>query len=229
MRLRVAERILKFTAEIRQLKELIPICVYCRKVRDEENYWQQVETYIQTETGSRFSHGACPDCCEQELAAFNASIGGRCAQRVVPLTSGEHRRHPLLQLQRPAGLLHKLRSLDVDAEARKCARRVAGTKDDGGVRQHSSQLLGDNARATARHHEIADDESDLWCDLREAQRFLAVASEQRLVTERGEVTLEQHAQRCIVVDDQDRGRSRVHPARQASPLVYWERPLRSSS
>lgn len=74
MRLRVAERILKFTAEIRQLKELIPICVYCRKVRDEENYWQQVETYIQTETGSRFSHGACPDCCEQELAAFNASM-----------------------------------------------------------------------------------------------------------------------------------------------------------
>ena len=74
MRLHVAARILKFTAEIRQLKELIPMCVYCRKVRDEENYWQQVETYIQTETGSRFSHGACPDCCEKELADFNAAM-----------------------------------------------------------------------------------------------------------------------------------------------------------
>ncbi len=72
MRLRVAERILKFTAEIRQLKELIPICVYCRKVRDEEDYWEQVETYIQKETGSRFSHGACPECTEKEIAAFNA-------------------------------------------------------------------------------------------------------------------------------------------------------------
>lgn len=72
MRLRVAERILKFTAEIRQLKELIPMCVYCRKVRDEEDYWDQVETYIQKETGSRFSHGACPECCEKELAAFTA-------------------------------------------------------------------------------------------------------------------------------------------------------------
>lgn len=74
MRLHVAARILKFTAEIRKLKELIPICVYCRKVRDEENYWQQVETYIQTETGSRFSHGACPDCCEKEMAEFTASM-----------------------------------------------------------------------------------------------------------------------------------------------------------
>ena len=67
MRLRVAERILKFTAEIRQLKEMIPICVYCRKVRDEDDYWEQVETYIQKETGSRFSHGACPECCEKEM------------------------------------------------------------------------------------------------------------------------------------------------------------------
>ena len=79
MRLRVAERILKFTAEIRQLKELIPMCVYCRKVRDEEDYWDQVETYIQKETGSRFSHGACPECCEKEMAAFNAGSAGGAA------------------------------------------------------------------------------------------------------------------------------------------------------
>ena len=72
MRLRVADRILRFTAEIRQLKELIPICVYCRKVRDEGDYWERVETYIQKETGSRFSHGACPDCCEREMALFEA-------------------------------------------------------------------------------------------------------------------------------------------------------------
>jgi CheY-like chemotaxis protein len=74
MRLHVAARILKFTAEIRQLKELIPICSYCRKVRDEEDYWQQVETYIQQETGSRFTHGACPDCCEKEMAALAFAI-----------------------------------------------------------------------------------------------------------------------------------------------------------
>jgi phosphoserine phosphatase RsbU/P len=67
MRLAVAERILKYTAEIRQLQEMIPICVYCRKVRDEHDYWDLVESYIQKETGSQFSHGACPQCYEKEL------------------------------------------------------------------------------------------------------------------------------------------------------------------
>jgi sigma-B regulation protein RsbU (phosphoserine phosphatase) len=72
MRLGVAERILKYTAEIKRLKELIPICVYCRRVHDEHDYWERVETYIQKETGSRFSHGACPECCEKELERFRA-------------------------------------------------------------------------------------------------------------------------------------------------------------
>jgi DNA-binding response OmpR family regulator len=67
MRLRVAERILQYTAEIRQLQEMIPICVYCRKVRDEHDYWDMVESYIQKETGSRFSHGACPECYGKEM------------------------------------------------------------------------------------------------------------------------------------------------------------------
>jgi sigma-B regulation protein RsbU (phosphoserine phosphatase) len=67
MRLAVAERILNYTAQIRQLQEMIPICVYCRKVRDENDYWEMVESYIQKETGSRFSHGACPECCEKEM------------------------------------------------------------------------------------------------------------------------------------------------------------------
>jgi DNA-binding response OmpR family regulator len=70
MRLTVAERILKYTAEIRHLQEMIPICVYCRKVRDEHDYWDLVESYIQKETGSRFSHGACPQCYEKEMERF---------------------------------------------------------------------------------------------------------------------------------------------------------------
>lgn len=67
MRLRVAERILRYTAEIRQLQEMIPICVYCRKVRDEHDYWDLVESYIQKETGSMFTHAACPECYEKEM------------------------------------------------------------------------------------------------------------------------------------------------------------------
>jgi phosphoserine phosphatase RsbU/P len=67
MRLRVAERIIEFTQQIRQLKELIPICMYCKKVRDDSNYWQAVESYIAHHTGSSFSHGICPECFEKHV------------------------------------------------------------------------------------------------------------------------------------------------------------------
>ena len=70
MRLRVAERILGFTTEIRQLQELIPICAYCRKIRNDGNYWQMVETYINEQTGSNFTHGICPACSEKLLASI---------------------------------------------------------------------------------------------------------------------------------------------------------------
>jgi PleD family two-component response regulator len=67
-RLRVAERILKYTTEIRQLKTLIPICMYCKKIRDDSDYWEQMENYIHEHTGSDFSHGICPECYEKYMA-----------------------------------------------------------------------------------------------------------------------------------------------------------------
>ncbi len=71
MRLRVAERILSFTTEIRQLKDMIPICSYCRKIRNDKNYWQMVETYIGEQTGSNFTHGICPECAHKLLKEFS--------------------------------------------------------------------------------------------------------------------------------------------------------------
>ena len=67
MRLRVAERILEFATQLRQLKELLPICMYCKKIRDDENYGHAVESYISTQTGSNFSHGICPECFEKHV------------------------------------------------------------------------------------------------------------------------------------------------------------------
>jgi DNA-binding response OmpR family regulator len=49
---------------IRQLKELLPICMYCKKIRNDDNYWLQVEEYIHVATGTDFSHSICPDCYE---------------------------------------------------------------------------------------------------------------------------------------------------------------------
>lgn len=62
MRLRVAERILRYATQVRQLEAFLPICGYCKKVRDDQNYWQQIEGYINARTGTDFSHSVCPDC-----------------------------------------------------------------------------------------------------------------------------------------------------------------------
>jgi DNA-binding response OmpR family regulator len=75
LRLRVAERILQFTSEINRLKDLIPICMYCKRVRDDQDYWHQVESYICQHTTSNFSHGICPECFEKQVKNFPATGG----------------------------------------------------------------------------------------------------------------------------------------------------------
>lgn len=67
MRLRVAERVLRYTTQVRQLEEMMPICSYCKKIRDDHNYWQQIEGYINERTGSEFSHSICPDCYQRVI------------------------------------------------------------------------------------------------------------------------------------------------------------------
>jgi PAS domain S-box-containing protein len=54
-------------AEVRTLRQILPICSYCRKIRDEENDWQTVEDYISQNTGSKFSHSICPACYEAKV------------------------------------------------------------------------------------------------------------------------------------------------------------------
>ena len=49
-------------AEVRQLQAILPICSYCRKVRDDQNYWLTVEDYVAHHTSSQFSHSICPTC-----------------------------------------------------------------------------------------------------------------------------------------------------------------------
>jgi sigma-B regulation protein RsbU (phosphoserine phosphatase) len=62
MRLRVAERILRYTTQLHRLEEMMPMCSYCKKIRDDRNYWQQIESYINERTGTEISHSVCPDC-----------------------------------------------------------------------------------------------------------------------------------------------------------------------
>lgn len=48
--------------KIKTLKGLVPICSYCKKIRDDKGYWSQVEEYIRDRTDADFTHGLCPDC-----------------------------------------------------------------------------------------------------------------------------------------------------------------------
>jgi DNA-binding response OmpR family regulator len=80
-RIQVGERVLKLQSDlaarveeleaalvhVQRLEGLIPICAYCKKVRDDQDYWQQVEIYIMRHSRAQFSHGICPDCYQQVL------------------------------------------------------------------------------------------------------------------------------------------------------------------
>lgn len=61
LRLRTLE-LEKSLSEIKVLKAIIPVCMFCKKIRDDEGYWSQLDHYIRAHTDSEFSHGICPAC-----------------------------------------------------------------------------------------------------------------------------------------------------------------------
>lgn len=52
-------------AQVKRLKGLLPICMFCKKIRNDENYWQKVEEYLAEHTEVDFSHSICPECLEK--------------------------------------------------------------------------------------------------------------------------------------------------------------------
>jgi sigma-B regulation protein RsbU (phosphoserine phosphatase) len=57
-------------AHVHQLQGLIPICAWCRQVRNDGNFWEQVETYLAKRSGLQFTHAICPPCRAKETAKF---------------------------------------------------------------------------------------------------------------------------------------------------------------
>jgi len=56
------QKLAKALAEIKTLKGILPICMHCKKIRDDEGYWNQIENYIHARSEAEFSHSICPDC-----------------------------------------------------------------------------------------------------------------------------------------------------------------------
>ncbi len=60
---------------VKQLSGLLPICSYCKKIRDDQNYWTQVESYVGKHTDARFSHSICPACYEDIVKPEMEAMG----------------------------------------------------------------------------------------------------------------------------------------------------------
>ncbi|MBN1341663.1 MAG: hypothetical protein JXQ73_03235 [Phycisphaerae bacterium] len=62
-----SEELRRALAEVKLLQGILPICASCKKIRDEQGSWQQMESYIHNHSEAQFSHGLCPECAEKLL------------------------------------------------------------------------------------------------------------------------------------------------------------------
>ena len=69
---------------VRVLQGLLPICSYCKKVRDDQNYWQQVESFLSAHSELRFSHGICPECYEKAVRPGLEKLAESAAEAQKP-------------------------------------------------------------------------------------------------------------------------------------------------
>ena len=70
---KLIEELQQALSEIKTLRGFLPICANCKKIRDDEGYWQQIEEYIQARSDARFSHSICPECTKKLYPELNLS------------------------------------------------------------------------------------------------------------------------------------------------------------
>ncbi len=72
---RLSERINELQNALEQIKTLrriLPICSFCKKIRDDQGYWDQVEEYLKRDSGTEVTHGVCPDCIKKYFPEFSS-------------------------------------------------------------------------------------------------------------------------------------------------------------
>jgi len=65
------EHLSKALAEVKELRGMLPICCHCKKIRDDQNYWLQIDAYLAEHTDATFSHSLCPECYENAVKDWN--------------------------------------------------------------------------------------------------------------------------------------------------------------
>jgi PAS domain S-box-containing protein len=74
-RKRAEEVLQKSLSDVRTLRGIVPICANCKKIRDDQGYWNQVEAYVSNHTEAQFSHGICPECREKMYPTLGKNKG----------------------------------------------------------------------------------------------------------------------------------------------------------
>jgi GAF domain-containing protein len=78
---RVSTHLADALDRVKTLQGLLPICAWCKRIRDDEGYWSQVEAYIHKSTGADFTHGICPQCSEKAQAEWQHKQSAAKAKR----------------------------------------------------------------------------------------------------------------------------------------------------
>ena len=78
--------------QVKTLRGLIPICVSCKKIRDDKNCWHQLDSYISAHTDATFPHGICPDCMKKLPGSLGACLTPRCQFYSLP----QWGKHPIV-------------------------------------------------------------------------------------------------------------------------------------
>ena len=68
-------------SEVKTLRGFLPICSYCKKIRDDKGYWSQIESYIHKHSDAEFSHGICPECAKKYYPDMN--LNKRCQVKTL--------------------------------------------------------------------------------------------------------------------------------------------------
>lgn len=73
----LAERVQEALARVKTLSGLLPICAACKKIRDDQGYWSQIETYVSEHSAAEFTHSLCPDCVRRLYPEQSESVLGK--------------------------------------------------------------------------------------------------------------------------------------------------------
>lgn len=83
-----AQATMRHTAQLRlkikTLSDLVPICAWCRKIRDDQGYWEGIEDFIRNHSDASFSHGICPDCQKRFFAGLRSPFTPSDASPAAP-------------------------------------------------------------------------------------------------------------------------------------------------